>query len=95
MIKLVEKDINFEFDVINTHREKYKQILIDTVNKLITGIIKNQKRWYQILRGAYILVNNSYDSTSEQKCEINILHDTADGWEEIKDKTIELIHTFV
>lgn len=95
MIKLVGEDINFEFDVIDTHREKYKQILIDTVKKLITGEIKNQKRWYQILRGAYILVNNSYDLTPEQKREINILHDIADGWEEIRDKTIELIHTLV
>ena len=95
MIKLVGEDISFEFDVIDTHREKYKQILIDTVNKLLTGEIKNQKRWYQILRGAYILANNSYDLTVEQKREINILHDTADGWEEIRNKTIELIHTLV
>lgn len=44
MIKLIGEDINFEFDVINTHREKYKEILQNTINKLATGAIQNQKR---------------------------------------------------
>ena len=44
MIKLIGEDINFEFDVINTHREKYKEILQNTINKLTTGVIQNQKR---------------------------------------------------
>ena len=42
----------------------------------------------------YILINNSYEVSSEQKLEINILHDLADGWEEIKNKTIQLIQDF-
>jgi hypothetical protein len=37
------------------------------------------KRWYHILRGVYIVLNNSYDVTEEQKREINILHDLSDG----------------
>lgn len=44
MIKLIGEDINFEFDVITEHREKYKHILRDTITKLENGKIKNQKR---------------------------------------------------
>lgn len=44
MIKIIGEDINFEFDVINTHREEYKQILIKTIEKLNKKRIKNQKR---------------------------------------------------
>ena len=41
----------------------------------------------------YILLNNSYEVTEEQKREINILHDLAEGWEKIRDKTIQLLDT--
>lgn len=92
MIKLVGEDINFTFDVINKNRSEYIQILKDTVEKLLTGKIKNQKRWYQLLRGSYILINNSYEISKEQKNEINILHDLSDGWESLRDKTIEIIN---
>jgi hypothetical protein len=61
---------------------------------LQTGRIKNQKRWYHLLRGIYILINNSYEVSDEQKKEINILHQLANGWEAIRDKTITLISTF-
>jgi hypothetical protein len=44
MIKIVGEDITFDFDVINAHREEYKNILVDTVEKLDTKKIKNQKR---------------------------------------------------
>jgi hypothetical protein len=44
MIKLIGEDIQFKFDVIDKDRAEYKQILIETVNKLNTGKIKNQKR---------------------------------------------------
>jgi hypothetical protein len=36
-------------------------------------------------------MNNSYEVTEEQRKEINILHDLSHGWEEIKDKTINLL----
>lgn len=91
MVKLIGEDIDFKFDVINDNRIEYIQILKDTVEKILSGKIKNQKRWYQIYRGICILVNNSYEVTTEQKREINILHDLSDGWEEIKDKTINLL----
>jgi hypothetical protein len=61
------------------------------MSALINGKIKNQKRWYHILRGTYILINNSYEVDSRQREEINILHDLSDGWETIRDKTISLL----
>lgn len=84
MIKIIGEDITFDFDVINTHREEYKNILVDTIEKLDNKKIKNQKRWYQILRGYYILKNNSYDLTEEEINIINIVHDQIDGWEQYK-----------
>lgn len=93
MIKLVGEDINFTFDVIDKDREEYKQILRETVEKILSNKIRNQKRWYQILRGVYILINNSYELTEHQRKEINILHDLTNGWEKIKEKTINLVLT--
>ena len=93
MIKLVGEDINFTFDVIDKDREEYKQILRETVEKILSNKIRNQKRWYQILRGVYILINNSYELTEHQRKEINILHDLTPGWEVIRDKTIQLLET--
>jgi hypothetical protein len=60
------------------------------INKKHTG----SKRWYHILRGIYILINNSYEVSEEQKKEINILHDLSEGWEAIRDKTILLMTNF-
>ena len=91
MIKLIGEDIIFTFDVIDKDRAEYIEILKETSEKLMSGKIINQKRWYQIYRGLCILVNNSYTITSEQKNEINILHDLSFGWEEIKNKTIRLL----
>ena len=84
MIKLVGEDITFDFDVINIHREEYKNILVNTIGKLNTKKIRNQKRWYQVLRGYYIMKNNSYDLTEEEKNILNIVHDQLEGWEQYK-----------
>ena len=84
MIKIVGEDIKFDFDIINTHREEYKEILIKTIDKLNNKKIRNQKRWYQILRGYYILKNNSYDVSDEEKNILNIVHDQLEGWEQYK-----------
>lgn len=93
MIKLIGEDVDFKFDVINNNRGEYIQILKDSVEKILSGKINNQKRWYQIYRGICILLNNSYDLTEEQKIEINILHDLSDGWEKIKLKTINILNS--
>lgn len=84
MILLVGKEIQFNFDVINKHRDEYKQILINTIHKLNTKRIKNQKRWYQIVRGFYILKNNSYELSEQEKEIVNIIHDQLPGWEQYK-----------
>jgi hypothetical protein len=68
--------------------------LYKKMTKLKKGEIKNQKRWYHLLRGMYILINKSYEVTTEQRKEINILHDLAEGWEQLRDKTIALIEEF-
>ena len=39
-------------------------------------------------------MNNSYDVTDEQKQEINTLHSLSEGWEIVRDKTIQLINDF-
>ena len=90
MIKLVGEDINFEFDVINKDRNEYINILKETINKLNTGKIRNQKRWYQVIRGYYILKNNSYDLNEEEKEIINKIHDQEEGWEKYKITIAEL-----
>lgn len=84
MIKLCGEDIEFNFDVININRDEYKKILVDTIDKLDTNKIRNQKRWYQVVRGYFILKNNSYDLSDEQKSIVNIVHDQVDGWEQYK-----------
>lgn len=84
MIKLCGEDIEFNFDVININRDEYKKILVDIIDKLDTNKIRNQKRWYQVIRGYFILKNNSYDISDEQKSIINIVHDQVDGWEQYK-----------
>jgi hypothetical protein len=62
-------------DIIKTHRKEFIKALSNKVTELTTGKINNQKRWYHILRGIYILKNNSYEVTELQRKEINILHD--------------------
>lgn len=91
MIKLIGEDIEFTFDVIGQHREEYKQILISTIDKLNNHKIKNQKRWYQILRGYYILLNNSYDVSTEEKDILNIVHDQRDNWEQYKITSADVL----
>ena len=84
MIKLVGEDIEFNFDVINKDRKEYIEILKNTIDKLNEGKIRNQKRWYQILRGYYILKNNSYDLSQEEIEILNKVHDQETGWEQYK-----------
>ena len=91
MVKIVGKDVCPKTDIINTHRKEFLADLREKADWLITDLMKNKKRWYHILRGVYILINNSYEVTEEQHKEINILHDLSEGWEEIKDKTIKLL----
>lgn len=93
MIKLIGEDIIFGFDVIEKDREEYLQLLKTAAVDLSTGKLQNQKRWYQLLRGIYILLNNSYEVTEEQKNEINVLHDLVEGWEQLRDKVIQLLAT--
>ena len=93
MIKVVGEDVCPKTDIINEHREEFIGCLKTKMDSLLHGKIHNQKRWYHLLRGAYILINNSYEVTPEQKAEINMLHDLSEGWEKVRDKTIELINT--
>lgn len=94
MQKVVGEEICPKTDIIYEHRQEFFNCIYEKMNLLLDGTIKNQKRWYHLLRGIYILINNSYEVSSEQKLEINILHDLADGWEEIKHKTIQIIQDF-
>lgn len=84
MIKLVGEEIEFTFDVIDKDREEYINILLETIDKLEMGKIKNQKRWYQVIRGSYILKNNSYELSDKEKDILNKVHDQEDGWEQYK-----------
>lgn len=94
LMKLVAgEDVCPKTDVIYEHRQEFITCLQEKANQLISGRIKNQKRWYHLLRGAYILINNSYEVTEEQRREINILHDLEEGWEVVKDKTIQLVQS--
>lgn len=92
MIKVVGKDICPKTDIIHKHRQEFIVCLKKKVQELKTKKIKNQKRWYHLLRGAYILINNSYEVTPEQKQEINILHDLAEGYEQLIIKTADLVN---
>jgi hypothetical protein len=93
MIKVIGDDVCPKTDIIYEYRSEFIKCLKEKVDELLCGKIKNQKRWYHLLRGAYILINNSYDVTPEQRAEINTLHDLSEGWEKVRDKTIELINT--
>ena len=94
MQKVVGEDVCPQTDIIYEHRQEFFNCIYEKMNLLLDNTIKNQKRWYHLLRGIYILINNSYEVFPEQKLEINILHDLTDGWEEIKNKTIQLIQDF-
>ena len=93
MIKLFGDNVCPTTDIIVEHRQEF----IESIKQKAAEIPQNKrlksKRWYHILRGVYILLNNSYEVTEEQKREINILHDLAEGWEKIRDKTIQLLDT--
>lgn len=94
LMKLVAgEDVCPKTDVIYEHRQEFVACLQEKAAQLMSGRLKNQKRWYHLLRGAYILINNSYEVTEEQKQEINTLHDLSDGWEIVRDKTIELVQS--
>ena len=91
MIKAVGEDVCPKTDIINEHRAEFIICLKEKTEALRTNKIQNQKRWYHILRGVYIVMNNSYEVTPEQRVEINILHDMSEGFEVVRDKTIELV----
>lgn len=84
MIKLVGEDIRFDFDVIDKDRWEYVGILKETIHKLTTGKIRNQKRWYQVVYGYFIVKNRSYDLTEGQKSIVNAIHDQVQGWQKHK-----------
>ena len=95
MIKVTGEDICPKTDIINEHRVEFLKCLREKADLLLAGTMRNQKRWYHILRGIYILMNNSYDVTDQQRQEINMLHDLSDGWESIRDKTAKLLETLL
>lgn len=84
-------DICPKTDIIYKHRKEFIEELKNKANLINTNRIKNQKRWYHILRGIYILLNNSYEVNEEQKKELNILHDLDNNWEAVRDKTLKLL----
>lgn len=91
MIKVAGEDVCPKTDIIKEHRQEFIDCLKIKAHALKIGKIKNQKRWYHLLRGVYILRNNSYEVTPEQKQEINILHDLAKGYEQLIQKTADLV----
>jgi hypothetical protein len=92
-IRLVGEDICPKHDIINEHREEFIKCLKDTAAILQSHPYLSPKRWYQILRGTYIVLNKSYAVTPEQHREINILHDIEPNYQEVIDKTISLLNT--
>ena len=93
MIKLFGDNVCPTTDIIVEHRQEFIESIKQKAAKIPQNKCLKPKRWYHILRGVYILLNNSYEVTEEQKREINILHDLAEGWEKIRDKTIKLLET--
>lgn len=91
MILVAGEDVCPKTDIINDHRVAFLKCLQEKANTLSAGVMRNSKRWYHILRGVYILTNNSYEVTNQQRLEINILHDLSEGWENVRDKTIKLL----
>lgn len=91
MIKVVGDDVCPDTDIIREHRQEFLADLKQKTENLLTEWCTYPKRWYHILRGVYILMNNSYEVTEEQKKEINILHDLTPGWEGIVLKTVNLL----
>lgn len=90
-IKLFGESVCPHPDIIVESRQEFIKDLKQKAIIISEDDTLKPKRWYHILRGVYILLNNSYDVTDEQKREINILHDLSEGWEEIRDKTIQLL----
>lgn len=97
MIKFTGEDVCPRPDLLGKDKAAYLKDLklkaVELYSKDWSEHPSRNKRWYHILRGVYILLNNSYDVTEEQKREINILHDLTPGWEVIRDKTIQLLET--
>ena len=94
MIKLIGEDLEFKFDVIDKDKVEYIKILKDAVDKLISGKIINQKRWYQIYQGLCIMKNKSYILTTEQIKNLNILHDEKEGSKEIIENIIVEVNSW-
>ena len=97
MIKFIGEDVCPKPDILGADKAAYLKDLKLKATELYSRDWSEHpsrnKRWYHILRGVYILLNNSYEVTEERKKEINILHDLAEGWEKIRDKTIQLLET--
>lgn len=91
MEKVIGENVCPKTDIIEEHRNEFILELKRKMTEISSGRIKNQKRWYHLLRGAYIVINKSYEVTPEQRIEINTLHDLSEGWEKVRDKTIEIL----
>lgn len=92
MTKFIGEEVCPKTDIIVEHRNAFLKDLKEKAKLISNGTITNQKRWYHILRGIYILKNGSYEVSDEQRKEINILHDLTPGWEKVRDKTIQLLN---
>ena len=75
----IKKDFTVEEFVTETGRVLYKSKDWGLTDEEYDLIKIHPVTGYHILRGIYILMNNSYEVTKEQKREINILHDVTDG----------------
>lgn len=95
MVKLIGEDIPFSFDVVDADRDEYLDVLVDTIGRLNDGRIRNQKRWYQVLRGYWIVKDRTYDLTEDQIGILNEVHDQVEGWErhKITKADLELLRT--
>ena len=91
MINVIGKKVCPKTDIIKEYRTEFLEDIKIRANLLLTRWCDYPKRWYHILRGVYILMNNSYEVTEEQKKEINILHDLTPGWEVVVLKTVNLL----
>lgn len=92
MQKILGEDVCPKTDIITKHRLEFLKALREKAVLIASDVIKNKKRWYHILRGTYILINNSYEVSENQKQELNILHDLSEGWELISIKTLLLLN---
>lgn len=82
MRKLAGKDLNFTYNILE-HKQEYKKLLLYTAQKLP----KNRKSWYKIAMGTFILTENKYEISEENKKIVEKIHKNRG----IDDKTKELL----